>query len=101
MTMSNVRAGFKVTGVHPLNRKAALMQFFTSPSDTRFGYQPMLSPIPRKKKEAVEDDYSSMGAANSEAAHVPTTHDSTLDGIQHASMPLCSSEDDDSDDMPE
>lgn len=52
MRLSNVRAGFKVTGIYPLDRKAAFKQFET-PTDVNkssLPYQPMLSPAPDKGK---------------------------------------------------
>ena len=68
MTLLNVRAGFKITGVHPLNRQAAVKRF-EPPSDTTkricVGFLPMLSPTPRKR-------------------NVPTRHESAEPEIQEA-----------------
>ena len=55
MTLSNVRAGFKVTGVYPLNRNAALKHFGSAcktAANTPLEYLPVLGPVPRKKDSA-------------------------------------------------
>ena len=60
MRLSNVRAGFKVTGVYPLDRQVALKPFKSSSvtSSAKKAYQPMLSPAPKVRKQANDDGHS-------------------------------------------
>ena len=53
MTLSNVRGGFKITGVYPFNRHAA-DKMVGSSSSKNSKYLPMLTPVPpRKQSKAV------------------------------------------------
>ena len=85
MRLSNVQAGFKVTGVYPFDREAAFKQI-NMPSGVAksfsLPYQPMFSPAPRKKKAAAihvdlvryseDDDISSEESfSDVRAVHTP------------------------------
>ncbi len=52
MTMKNVIAGFKTTGIYPVDRNAVIKKVeydHTSVSETTLPFLPMTSPMPRKK----------------------------------------------------
>ena len=102
MRLSNVRAGFQVTGVYPLDRQVALKSFKSSSltSSTKRAYQPMLSPAPKVRERARDDGHSDHDPDPEEAT--PAKYKSADEpgqtgGAQTYMYPMLSSEESDTD----
>ena len=61
MTISNIAAGFRVTGIHPLNRHALSSRTFEAEKlsqETGLSFLPMHSPISRPSSKPVPDEFT-------------------------------------------